>query len=89
MSVRPPLSADQKERIYRDKLRGHTLPEIAATLGCSVQTARKWWRYARDHGLASLQTSRRGRRPTGLFSRFAPQLTMRALALKRGGSALT
>jgi transposase InsO family protein len=76
------LTPPEKERIYRDKLRGRTLPEIAADLGCSVQTVRKWWRYARDHGRMGLQTSR-GRSATGLFSRFAPQVTMCALALKR------
>jgi transposase-like protein len=83
MSGRPPLTPAEKERIYRDKLRGLSLLEIAADLGCSVATVRKWWRYARDHGRTGLQTIHRGRRATGLLSRFAPQVTSRALALKR------
>jgi len=77
------LTAAEKERIYLDKLGGLSLAEIAAALGCSVATVRKWWRYARDHGRTGLQTIRHGRPATGLLSRFAPQVTIRALALKR------
>jgi transposase InsO family protein len=83
MPSRPPLTPAEKERIYLDKLRGCTLPELATELGCSVATVRKWWRYARDHGRMGLQSTRRGRPATGLLSRFAPQVTIRALALKR------
>jgi transposase-like protein len=83
MSGRPPLTLAEKERIYLDKLRGLSIPEIAAALGCSGSTVRKWWRYARDHGRTGLQTTHPGRPATGLFSRFAPQVTIRALALKR------
>lgn len=83
MPSRPPLTPAEKERIYLDKLRGRTLPEIAADLGCAVATVRKWWRFARAHGRLGLQTTHRGRRATGLLSRFAPQVTIRALTLKR------
>jgi transposase InsO family protein len=77
------LTPPEKERIYRDKLRGRTLPEIAADLDCSVETARKWWRYAREHGPRKLQSLRRGRPPTGILSRFAPAIIIQALAFKR------
>lgn len=40
MPSRPPLTPAEKERIYQDKLRGRTLPEIAADLGCAVATVR-------------------------------------------------
>jgi hypothetical protein len=83
MSGRPPLTPPEKERIYRDKLRGRTLPEIAAELDCSVETARKWWRYAREHGPRKLQSIRRRRSPTGILSRFAPAIIIQALAFKR------
>lgn len=83
MATRAPLTLVEKERIYAAKIRGHSLGAIAADLGCSHETARKWWRVARDHGRAALGQSRRGRAPTGVLSRFPPAVTQRALALKR------
>lgn len=83
MANRPPLSAADREQIYRAKLRGSTLPEIAAEMGCSVETARKWWRRAREHGRVALASSHRGRPATGILSQFAPTLIAQALSLKR------
>ena len=83
MARRPPLAPVEKERIYRDKLRGRTLPQIAADVGCSVATARKWWRHAREYGRSALQSTHRGRPATGILSRFAPAVIIQALALKR------
>lgn len=83
MTKRLPLTPAEREQIYRAKLRGHTLPEIAADLNCSVETVRKWWRYARDHGRSGLQHVRRGRPPTGILSQFAPLVIAHALTLKR------
>lgn len=83
MAARVPLSLADKERLYAEKVRGRSLEAIAAELGCSFETARKWWRVARDHGRAAFQHPRRGRAPTGVLSRFSPVLTARALALKR------
>lgn len=40
MANRPPLSVAEREQIYRAKVRGSSLPEIAAELECSVETAR-------------------------------------------------
>jgi transposase-like protein len=83
MAARAPLTLAQKERLYAEKLRGRSLSTIAAELGCSRETARKWWRIARDHGRAAFQQARRGRAASGVLSRFAPAVTSRALSLKR------
>jgi transposase InsO family protein len=83
MVSRPPLTLAEKKRIYRDKLRGRSLTEIAAELDCSPATVRKWWRQARDYGLARLHQGRRSRAATGILSRFAPIVTAQALAYKR------
>jgi len=83
MANRPPLSAAEREQIFQAKLRGSTLPEIAAELGCSVETARKWWRRAREYGRAALSSSKLGRPATGILSHFAPCLIAQALSLKR------
>lgn len=83
MASRTPLTLAEKERIYAAKTQGRSLPAIAAELGCSPQTARKWWRLARDHGRCALRQARRGRAPSGVLSRFDPALTARALELKR------
>ena len=83
MPCRLPLTPAEREYIYHAKLRGHTLAQIAADLNCSLQTVRKWWRYAREHGRASLQLFRRGRPAKGILSQFAPLVIAQALALKR------
>jgi transposase-like protein len=83
MTTRAPLTLAEKERIYAEKIRGRSLPAIAAIVGCSAETARKWWRIARDHGRAAFRQSRCGRAATGVLSRFPPAVTHRALALKR------
>src|SRR6266511_6107461 len=83
MAARIPLTTTEKERIYQAKVQGRSIPAIAAELHCSPATVRKWWRLARDHGRTRLQQVRRGRGATGILSRFAPQVTLRALTLKR------
>lgn len=83
MTMRAPLTLAEKERIYAEKVRGTSLPAIAALLGCSVMTVRKWWRVARDHGRLALAQPRRSRVPTGVLSRFPPAVTLAALAAKR------
>jgi transposase-like protein len=83
MAARTPLTLAEKQRLYTEKLRGRSLATIAADLGCSPQTARKWWRVARDQGRSAFRRARRGRAPTGVLSRFPPAVTQRALALKQ------
>jgi transposase-like protein len=83
MAARAPLTLAEKEWLYAEKLRGRSLSAISAELGCSHETARKWWRVARDHGRAAFQQARRGRAASGVLSRFAPAVTSRALSLKR------
>ena len=53
MAARTPLTLAEKEWLYAEKVRGRSLSAIAAELGCSHETARKWWRLARDHGRAA------------------------------------
>jgi len=83
MANRVPLSQMEKERIYRGKLAGYTLPELAAEVGCSVECARKWWRTGRDKGLEGLRSPRRARGKTGILSQFDPQIAEVALTLKK------
>jgi hypothetical protein len=82
MVSRFPLSQAQKEQIYLGKLSGRSLLELAATVGCTVHCARKWWRVGRDTGLAGLRAVRRGRGKTGTLSCFDPAIAATALALK-------
>ena len=84
MTNRCPLSQAEKEGIYWGKLEGHTLPELAAEMGCSADCARKWWRVGRDKGLEGLRVPRHGRGKTGTLSQFAPCIVEVAVALKRG-----
>ncbi len=41
-----PLTRAEREEIYRRKLAGETLQEIAAAYKCSMEVVRKWWRRA-------------------------------------------
>lgn len=61
MATRPPLTAAEKECIYRGKLCGETVACLAQSVGCARSTARKWWRYGREQGARTLASSRRGR----------------------------
>lgn len=83
MANHPPLTQGQKEQIYAGKLAGRSLSEVAATVGCSIHCARKWWRMGRDRGFDGLRAPRRGRRQTGVLSRFASAVRDSALALKQ------
>lgn len=83
MSNRPPLSQAEKERVYLGKLKGHSLPELAAEVGCSVICARKWWRMGHRRGVEGLRLPRRGRGRKGTLSRFDPRIADQALTYKR------
>lgn len=83
MGMRPSLTVWEKERIYRGKLAGKTISELAKEVECSHACARKWWRVGRDDGLNGIRAPRGGRQATGTLSRFAPQVRRKALRLKQ------
>ncbi len=83
MGTRTPLTVSEKEEIYHGKLAGQTLRALAAQVRCSAACVRKWWRVGREHGLTGLRTPRRTRATSGLLSRFAPNVAVRALYYKR------
>ena len=83
MSHREPLSQMEKEQIYQGKLKGYSLVQLAAEVGCSVACARKWWRIGHAEGLKGLRRHRRGRGASGELSQFAPQVAELALSYKQ------
>jgi transposase-like protein len=78
-----PLSQAEKERIYREKLNGQTLREIAEELDCSWETVRKWWKRWRNAGKAGIGEKRAGRGASGTLSQFDPRVAQKAESLKR------
>lgn len=83
MKPRSPLSQAEKERIYRGKLAGRRLSDLAKELGCTVECVRKWWRIGRKHGEAGLRTRRAHRGKAGILSQFDPRIGEEAVKLKR------
>ena len=83
MSRRMALTVAQRETIYREKLAGHSLKELAHEQHCAENCARKWWRIGRDQGVEGLHQTRRTRAARGALSSFAPLVAERALVLKR------
>ena len=79
MSQRKPLTEQERDYIYEQKQKGRTLAEIAETLNCSYETARKWWRHRRD-GTAPRP---RGRPARGVLSTYPSAIREKAIALKR------
>ena len=61
---------------------GQSDPEIAAVLGCSVWTVRKWRRIGQRRGRTSL-TSQMGRPPTGVLSTFPSALREAIVQMRR------
>lgn len=79
MISRAPLTQAEKGYLVARQAAGARLAEIAATLRCSVETVRKWWRKHR-RGEA---TRPRGRPARGILSTYPPDVRARAIALKR------
>ena len=83
MSQRNALTVAQRETIYREKLDGHSLKELAQEQHCSESCARKWWRIGRDHGVDGLHQTKRVRSAPGVLSSFDSVIAEHALVLKQ------
>lgn len=83
MSQRIALTVAERETIYREKLDGHSLKELAQKQHCAESCARTWWRIGRDHGLDGLHRMRSPRSAPAVLSSFDPRVTEHALSLKR------
>lgn len=79
MAQRSPLTQAEKQAIYEKKTAGMSLRQIGVELGCSIETARKWWRYGRDGKVVAV----RGRPKQGPVSTYAVVVREKALELKR------
>jgi hypothetical protein len=82
MTQRQPLTQQEKERIYRGKLAGRKLADLAREVDCSLECARKWWRVGRKFGEEGLRAKRRHRGAVGILSQFDRQLATEAVSLK-------
>lgn len=72
----------QRVAIVERHIAGETLAAIAADMGLSKYTARKWWRIYRKRGWAGLAPRSPGPPSTGALSRFDPLVRYVALRLK-------
>jgi hypothetical protein len=83
MSQRRALTVAQRESIYREKLDGQSISELAQKQHCSESCARRWWRIGRDHGVEGLHRTRQVRAASGLLSSFDSVVAEHALVLKQ------
>ena len=83
MSHRIALTVAQRESIYREKLDGCSINELAQKYHCSKSCARQWWRVGRDHGVDGLHQNRGARPGSGVLSSFDPIIADHTLLLKR------
>jgi len=83
MSQRIALTVAQRESLYREKLDGHSISELAQKYHCSPSCVRRWWRVGRDHGVDGLPKPRGVRPGTGVLSQFDPSVADYALRLKQ------
>jgi hypothetical protein len=79
---RPPTAIAERVTIVERANAGETDAMIAATLGCSVWTVRKWRRRGQHHGRAGL-IPRRGRPAAEPLSTFPQPLREAILTLRR------
>lgn len=79
MNQRAPLTQAEKQWISQKKAAGESLEQISMELHCSVATARKWWRYERDHH----QTRARGRPKRGSLSTYPTLMREKAIEVKK------
>lgn len=83
MSHRIALTVAQRESIYRKKLDGHSISELAQKYHCSPSCARRWWRVGRDHGVDGLHKPRGTRPGSGALSQFDLIVAEQALRSKQ------
>jgi len=83
MSYRIALTVGQRESIYREKLDGHSINELAQKHHCSKSCARRWWRIGRDRGIDGLHQTKHVRAAPGPLSSFDSVVAERALVLKQ------
>jgi hypothetical protein len=83
MSHRVALTVAQRESIYREKLDGCSINELAQKYHCSKSCARFWWRMGRDHGVDGLHQNRGARLGPGVLSSFDPIIADHTLLLTR------
>jgi hypothetical protein len=74
-----PLTRTEGKDIYRQKMAVKTLQEIVVGHQRSVDVVRKWWRRARDPGLAGLEERKPDPKPQGTLSRFDKRVVQTAL----------
>jgi transposase len=79
---RPTTTAAERIAILEPATAGETDAMIAAALGCSIWTVRKWRRRGQQHGHAGL-TPRRGQAAKQPLSTVFPPLRAAILALRR------
>lgn len=84
MGQREPLSTAEKERIYAGMLKGESIAESAAGVGCSRACVLKWRKVGRKRGLEGLKAKRRSRGKRGQLSQFTSEVREAAKALKEG-----
>lgn len=80
--MRKPLTEAEKQHLYKRKQAGDTLHEIATTLGCAYETARKWWRALRAYRDGT-QPQPCGRPAKGVLSTYPQDIRETAVALKQ------
>ncbi len=79
MAQRAPITQAEKQVIRERKAAGESLRQISGELGCSIETVRKWWRYARSGQRVPV----RGRPKKGACSTFPKEVSEKAIELKQ------
>lgn len=79
MAQRAPITEAEKQFICKKKSAGKSLRQISQELACSFETARKWWRCARDQRILR----KRGRPKQGPGSSYPRSVVEKAIELKQ------
>jgi transposase InsO family protein len=79
MEKRSPLSATDRDYLYRRKQQGASHRAVAQELQCSIETVRKHWKAYR-HGQARRA---RGRPARGILSQYPEAVRQQAIAIKQ------